>query len=370
MSILFNGYYGYQNTGDDIFCLLAEWGAKKFWGAKKIKFFGRKLPLRKDNTTLQSGMSKRKYFKGQEVLEIFVSAGMSSKVIFAGGSLFHSKINPFSVKNIIAKYTKLGLVKTGALGVSLGPYENREAKESIKSFLSEFSFLAVRDRRSYEEAKDMQLNIPVIEAFDLAALLPQIYPVQKTSNTNPTLGVSICNYERYIDGDLKNEERRNAKIISSLKLLAKKVPNLEIKVFIFNAHPQFGDKSISNFLIEELHQNTSVERIEYHSNPIHMWNAISSCDLVLATRLHSGMFSCFSKTPFVQVEYHEKCSDFLDDINYPDKFRIGDIEISNEEVCEILFKLLMDESFVINNLNKIEERALRNFSSTKDLILR
>lgn len=368
MSILFNGYYGQKNTGDDIFCVIAEWGALKFWEQDKFRFFGRDLPLSADNSSLRSGKLKKKYIKGQELLEILVAAGMSSKVIFAGGSLFHSEIDTLSVKNIIGTYAKLGVIQTGAVGVSVGPYRSKEARKSIKSFLNQFLFLAVRDRRSYEEAVNMQLDIPLVEAFDLAALLPRVYPLEKTANKKPTLGVSICNYERYISGNVSNEERRNRKIFKSLDLLAKKVPDLEIKVLIFNAHPQVGDISISERLINGISPKVHVQKIPYRSNPIHMWREISSCDAILATRLHAGMFSCFSKTPFLQVEYHKKCGDFLHDINYPEEFRIGDIEVSCNEVCEKITELLNLQSPFLKGLDKIERKAERNFTDTKEFL--
>lgn len=359
MSILFTGYYGHLNTGDDVFGVISDWGARKYWNEEKIKFFGRDLPKRLDGSKLESSFKINRRFRGQEFLEMIYSGMENSKVLYAGGSIFHSEIKGLSKHSILKKQKELGLVELGAIGVSLGPFKNSKARNSIKNYLSKFSYLALRDKRSYEEAIDMNLSLPVVEAFDLAALLPKIYPLNKINNSTPSVGVSICNYERYVKGDLQNEERRNKKILNTLKILVRKVPDVILKILIFNASER-GDMEVSNFLIANLPPK-NIQVFHYNSNPYYMWEAINSCNVVLATRLHAGIFSCFSKTPFLQIEYHKKCSDFLKDIEYPEHFRIGDIEPSEVEVCEKLIDLIGLKSPLLNNLKVLEEKAELNF---------
>jgi ABC-type branched-subunit amino acid transport system permease subunit len=36
--ILFNGYYGYLNTGDDAFVEVAAWGAAYIWKKSNVRF--------------------------------------------------------------------------------------------------------------------------------------------------------------------------------------------------------------------------------------------------------------------------------------------------------------------------------------------
>lgn len=363
MSLLFTGYYGRLNTGDDVFGVICDWGARKYWGHEDLRFFGRNLPQRLDGSELKSGFRLRKKIKGQELLETMALGFGNSKIIYAGGSIFHSEVRGLSKNALLKAYQALGVIELGAIGVSLGPFKNDEAKSSIKQYLSKFSFLALRDRRSYDIAMNMKLSIPIVESFDLAGLLPYIYPVVKKENSNPVLGISLCNYERYVNnGDLGNEKRRFDKIVGTIKLLIKIIPNIELKIFVFNAHPIIGDHDISNALMLNIGSSIAIEKVAYSSNPNDMWNAVSSCDAVLATRLHAGVFACFSRTPYLQVEYHPKCSDFLEDINYPKDFRIGDMNLSEEEVCSRLVQLLELKTPLIDNIERLQEKASLNFT--------
>jgi len=369
MSLLFTGYYGQFNTGDDIFCVISDWAARKFWKQDKVKFLGRNLPMRLDGSALKSGIKKKNYIKGQFYLEVLLQGILNTKIVYSGGSLFHSEVKGFKKDNIFKQYQKKGLIQLGAVGVSLGPYRSTNARNSIKAFLSAFSFLALRDRRSFEDAMEMQLPIQVVEAFDLAALLPLIYPISKIENKDPVLGVSICNYESFVNGDLKKEKNRYKKILGCINRLVKRIPNLQIKILVFNAHPIVGDIDLSNKMKQNIPDKINVERVDYNRNPYHMWRSISQCDAVLSTRLHAGIFSCFSETPFIQIEYHKKCSDFLNDVGYMDDFRIGDFEATEQEVSDKLIELLGQSTFFIKNLKVCQKKALLNFTSFGEYFL-
>ena len=43
--VLFAGYYGVANTGDDVFCSVAAWGAHHKWQARRIGFLCREIPV-------------------------------------------------------------------------------------------------------------------------------------------------------------------------------------------------------------------------------------------------------------------------------------------------------------------------------------
>lgn len=365
MSIMFDGYYGHKNTGDDIFCIISEWAAKEYWKQNNVKFFGRHLPKRRDGSELNSAIHHKNYFKGQALLEYLYAISKVDKVIFSGGSLFNRRINYFSTKNILNHKLSSRKVKAGAVGISLGPFTSKHSKESIKSLLHKFSFISVRDKRSFEEAHELKLDIPIIESFDLGALLPEIYPqIQIDENEKPTIGISICRYETYVGGDLEKEKERIEKICDTVRCLAKSIDDLKIKILVFNGNKRVGDYEVSNQLLDFIPKEVEVEIVTYNSNPFFMWKAVCSCNVVLATRMHAGIFSCFSKTPFVQVEYHKKCTDFLNDVNYPEKFRIGDIEKTPKEVSLTLIDLLEENPFLHTKIEILKEKSKINFTET------
>ena len=63
------------------------------------------------------------------------------------------------------------------------------------------------------------------------------------------------------------------------------------------------------------------------------------------------------------VEYHQKCVDFLQDIHYPSRWRVGDMEVSVNEVGTILINVLTKQTKpVLLDLDMFRVKARRNFT--------
>lgn len=87
-----------------------------------------------------------------------------------------------------------------------------------------------------------------------------------------------------------------------------------------------------------------------------MVTELSKCNFILGTRLHAGIIAYALNIPFMLVEYHPKCTEFLNTINHKYRYRIHDSKknvlnisslISNKSVPEIkipdYFKKIMLE---------------------------
>ena len=364
-NILFSGYYGRFNTGDDAFCAVSAWGARHYWRVENIQFLCRHIPQLP--VKAKAVLFARSFFRGQGLLELPVHLAKKPITIFAGGSVFHNKVAILSYKELIKQANRLRLTKLGGIGVSLGPYRTKNACNSIKDFLSRFSFLVLRDHRSYEEACSMNLPFKPVEGFDLAALLPDLYGPAKCSEkiddaTNPVLGVSVCHYERYVRGETSNEKRREEQIIETLKMVSKAL-RITIRFLVFNGHNKYGDRELTERIAGTLADYADIEIVPYSQNPVTMWHRIGECDAVLATRLHAGIYACFAEVPFLMVEYHPKCVDFLQDIRYPCHWRIGDMEVSVNELGSMLISVLAKQTRpVLLDMGMFRARARRNFS--------
>src|SRR5690606_20664277 len=66
------------------------------------------------------------------------------------------------------------------------------------------------------------------------------------------------------------------------------------------------------------------EIIPYYGSVYKSWKMINQCDFMIATRLHAAIIAAFADVPFILNEYHQKCTDFLDDWSQNTKFRVGD----------------------------------------------
>ncbi|MCK4442064.1 MAG: hypothetical protein KAU90_08645, partial [Sulfurovaceae bacterium] len=66
--ILFTGYYGFKNTGDDMFGLISSWGANYYWNISKTALLTNK-GVSSDKVPIKFALSKNKYFKGQHIVQ-------------------------------------------------------------------------------------------------------------------------------------------------------------------------------------------------------------------------------------------------------------------------------------------------------------
>lgn len=364
MKTVYSGYYGAKNSGDDAFVEVASWGAKKYWRTTEHLFFASELPKIKTDAHFYPSHSSYTNF-AKTVKDIF----LSDTFISAGGSTFHSSLKMTDHRTYAKLKKKLSFAgKTGAIGISLGPYRNIDAEKNTIKYLKTLDFLALRDSKSYELAKSYNLPYEPIKAFDLAALLPMIYnstPFDRIKKQK-IIGVSVCNYESYTHGDLNKEENRNQFIYNVLKQL-KKQKNILFRFFIFNGNSILGDEKLTLEIISKLNidNDFNFELIPYLSNVEETFNKIEECHTVISTRLHASIFACYANVPFFLLEYHRKCTDFLEDIGQFDKYRIYDGQKNIYEVVEEIQNIMDNNSYTPPlYIEETKQRALLNFTAT------
>jgi|SRR5690554_1986864 len=360
--ILFNGYYGQKNTGDDAFVEVTAWAANTIWRKKKIKYLAIKenLPqtIHKINGYL---FSVPKTYRIQQKLLI----NQANTFISAGGSTFHSTLKkPDPKYYALQKKLRNNNFKIGAIGVSIGPFRSKEAQKSIDEYLRSIDFLTLRDKRSYEYVKTLNLPYEPVESFDMAALLPEIYGVEKQNNHKKTIGVSLCYFERFTKGNIQNEVRRNNKLTELIKQLDEK-EDVHFKFIVINGNTINGDRELTLKTIENAKLKNTFEVVEYNRKTKIMWESISSCDFMLSTRLHGAIFACFARTPFMLVEYHQKCGDFLEDVGYDEHLRIHDIETDIATTADKILTVLNNATTykVPKYIEQMKNKALLNFNT-------
>lgn len=367
MKSVLSGYYGHKNTGDDAFVEVSAWGSKKYWKSEDQLFFAKELPQTLTETSHY--FAHKNYLNFTRAVKDILTSDI---FVSAGGSTFHSALKKTDLRTYAKLKKSIGFKgKTGAIGISLGPFKDSNSEKSTIEYLKTLDFLALRDQKSYDLAKSYNLPYQPINAFDLAALLPEIYNINlstdnKISINQKIIGISVCNYESYTNGNLNNEKRRNAFIINILNQL-KKYDNVKLRFFIFNGDPIMGDEKLTKELIQELDKdkNLNYEIIPYLNKVQGTYNYIASCDAIISTRLHASIFACYSNTPFFLLEYHRKCTDFLDDVGQSQNYRLLDGEVDYKKVVEELEKIIFSNNYISPLYrDKTIERAKLNFTST------
>ena len=362
--ILFNGYYGMQNTGDDAFIEVSSWFAKNLWGKSNIRYLSKKNRLPKTIVDIKGypAIIPKSYGIQARLL-----ISQTNAFISAGGSIFVNKVNAH-IPHLVALQRKLkdkqGFI-AGAIGVSLGPFKNTEAEKSTIAYLKALDFLTLRDRKSFEFAAALRLPYTPVESFDMAALLPEIYGVAKSSHTQKTIGISLCNSEIDVHGQ-KYNDRRNRQMTELIKALDL-IGDFNFKFFILNGNPIYGDSGLTMQTISQCHLRNAYQVIDYSRDSQETWKAIAGCDFMISTRLHGAIFACFAKTPFVHIEYHRKCTDFLDDVGYDHTMRIGDAYFDPQQLAKDI-AYIVDDPVRYNAPGKAQlmiEKARLNFTTVR-----
>lgn len=339
-NILFTGYYGQLNTGDDAFIEVASWGADKYWKKNKNIFLAKEANL-PDTIKIIRGypFSIPKTYS----LQSKILLRSTNYLISAGGSTIHSELPANNIKSLAVERKKRGTpLKIGGIGVSIGPFKSLNDEKATIEYLKNIDFLAVRDQASFDFASTINLPYQTINAFDLAALLPDIYGLNKTNTTitsKKTIGVSVCPVESINDkNNVADELSRNRNLVELLKHLD--IDNdIHMKFFVINGNPRVGDLKLTLETIERVAPK-SFEIIHYTKKTRTVWNEIKSCDFVISTRLHAAIFACFSNTPFMLNEYHRKCGDFLDNVGYEESLRLFNNEFSPKEKAGMITNIL------------------------------
>lgn len=361
--VLFTGYYGQSNTGDDAFVEVASWGANKFWNQKNNRFLSKynNLPITQIPVKGYPFSLPKTYRLQQQLL-----LNNTKSFIYAGGSTIHSKLSSSNIRyKAIQKKEKGYKFNFGAIGVSIGPFKTKEDEEAVKYYLKQMDFLAVRDQASFDIIKQWDLPYQPINAFDLAALLPEVYNYnyQKPNNKIKTIGISVCPYESIHSGmDIRMESKRNKMLVDLIKELDK-LGNFHFKFYVINGNVKFGDLELTLETIEKSNPK-SYEIFNYNKNTKVTWESISKCDFMLSTRLHAAIFACFAEVPFMLNEYHRKCGDFLYNVGYHDDYRLynSDYDI-NKKAMQIIETINDIDNYIQpKNKRKMIQKAKLNFT--------
>jgi polysaccharide pyruvyl transferase WcaK-like protein len=93
------------------------------------------------------------------------------------------------------------------------------------------------------------------------------------------------------------------------------------------------------------------------------WHSLAACDAVLCVRMHAGITAYLNNVPFALVEYHEKCTDFLDDIGQPSSLRITANAADPDKVVALIERLLRRDGHPTLSPETYALEAAANFTA-------
>lgn len=371
-SVVFSGYYGMDNFGDDLFGFICSSAASLFWRHAKTRLLSPSLLGVNANFAVPNII--------RELYANPNSAGGVTRLIFAfrealrndvlvlgGGSVMSSQTSV--VQNVLFNSSHLTGIKLAAMGISIGPFENIQERNKARQLLSNFVFVSVRDKASYQLAEEFELQCPIVNAGDLAGLMPML-TVQEENSTEQSeqiIGLALCPYESIVGGDVGIEDQRNRALVEAVIKLANKI-GARVYVFSLNNHRAFGDDALAQDICSQLSSAGIRYRMFRHMDAgvLETWQRISICSIFVSVRLHGAIAAYLNRIPFVLVEYHKKCSDFLEDIGQPENLRIKSAESDSHELFKTIENLIEQPEKPVLSVEQYTERALLHFSHVSE----
>lgn len=325
----FTGYYGMRNFGDDLFGVLCAMAAQTYWRALP-SVVGPPLRSAPARSTVPRRYPPRWYGgtgavgKASRLLSFVRGINGCDVLVMGGGSVITAR-ESFR-KPLMLSAARRG-VRLAAVGVSIGPFDDARAESAAAEFLHRFSYLSVRDDRSYRAAQAMGVSSITHAGCDLAALLPWLSPGRERTASTPgapaRIGVVPCRYRENGAYAAPSRQRWEAQLVAALKDLHR-TRTLAVEVFSLNEHEHHGDRQLAQALVDRLRAEGIGARWQAYTgqDPLRTVDALAACDAVVSARLHGAIVAYLHGVPFMIVDYHPKCRDFADDIGLDASLRV------------------------------------------------
>ncbi|MEJ1097955.1 MULTISPECIES: polysaccharide pyruvyl transferase family protein [unclassified Pseudoxanthomonas] len=330
LRVSFTGYYGMRNFGDDLFGAICTAAAPHFWDARP-RLVGPAIDGVSSRYTMPAWYPPGTYGATNVIgqasrLYSFLRAVRDTDVLVMGGGSVINGHGSFR-RPLMLSAQRRGRLQLAAVGVSVGPFGDKAAQDSAAAFMRHFSYISVRDRRSYELAATMGVADRVHHGRDLAGLLPLLLPSSQrpqlpTPGEPLRIGIAPCRYSVRANYPTPEPSALQASLIESLVQLNTRY-RVQPEIFSLNDHPEHGDLTLSEALQQGLSAHgISAKLVRYRGDPIATARAIGKCDAFVSTRLHGAIVAYMLGVPFMIVDYHPKCVDFADDVGLPWSRRI------------------------------------------------
>ncbi|MFT4993999.1 MAG: polysaccharide pyruvyl transferase WcaK-like protein [Paraglaciecola sp.] len=328
------GYYGMQNTGDDVLLYTSRWAIHHLLRAKralvssavssKCAEFG--------DITAFSGAK----FRGHHRILHYKNALQSENVIFGGGSVLHSEKDIQFKRHLMALANRKS---SRCVGVGIESFESLGAEKACAKFLSECGFVGVRDGKSLDIAKAISPNANVHLTFDLAPLMlchqsHRLVPIERKG-----VMFNFCQQATDAFGTINvdNEQRRVKMAIAAIEQIWQDT-NEVIYLLDFNGHPVFGDFHVHQQILVGLPEHIPVTHIPYDANPFRVLQRIAGFKASVSMRLHSAILSYMANTPSISINYHNKCQNWCEQVGVADQYQFDAQDLCPQALADTIKK--------------------------------
>lgn len=390
--ILFIGAYGIENAGDDLPMLVMIDNLKE--NAKDIGFEFHALTrhinlwekekygvIYHKNLEYENRQeAKDKWFQGLNFNDdrnkfynfLNLIKEMDILVIGAGNFIIDISIDIFKGPiPLIWWYIHLAKLydkKVFLYGISTAELTNEYAKLLTKEIILKSDIITVRDKNSKEYLKKLGVGKKI-------KVLP-----------DPTLGIQF-NRENLISDDIYDflSNDNQIKIAFGLRKLdflkEKKSEVFQIIIEFINSNPNYkyifipqstyfedDDRVLAKEISKSINKNIEYYIIEERYTPFELIKIYSLCNVTIAIRLHSAVFSQIAEVPAIAISYLPKVKSFMKDYGTQENI-INIKEINTFSLDKKVKNILGYEIEYKNRLKTINKNKRKKVDTYSKLLL-
>jgi polysaccharide pyruvyl transferase WcaK-like protein len=308
------GYYGWNNTGDDIML------------HSLIELISRSDPDQ-EYTILSQRPSlhvptkmKITYVNPANRIGFAKELVSSSRVILGGGTHLYDYGR---VGNRVMRLLQLLLIfsvarslskKVMFIGIGVEPPERTWGKLIIRAICNTAHCISVRDKESYKTLTTMGVRAKVIQGFDLSAIIDFPNDELVRHNEGKMLGISVLPYYGIYYRDSESDNKLLANFSQAFNLWLDANDHNRVRLIVFKADSKDDDGDFTESLFRLLHHHDRVEVVPYDHDPMTTLKRIQECDAFIGMRYHSCVLAYITKRPLLVVSYARKNNALATDI--------------------------------------------------------
>ncbi len=370
--VIIAGYYGFQNVGDEAVLQSMLNDLRQ----TNIEFDFTVISNNPDETSKKYMVDSIHWNDYQLVTSVVKESDL---LIVGGGGLFNSYLDYEADKLLLGGHQLFSVfifglpilanllnTKSMIFGVGASHINSEDAKLHILKAVEFSEITTVRDYGSKDilialGCESDKITVTADPAFRLDNVdANTVYSVLQKENIvfqdRPIIGVVVRNWEFYGDNHITEEA-----IYFSLKKILEH-EKFTILFIPFDDGKDVGDMSFDtsmiNRLIRKLGNSPYIHAIRgFYTSDIYS-SIISLCDVTIAMRLHSVIFSLKNHVPCIGLVYDQKVKNILD------MAELGELAIDIKDITsESILKKL---SHIIANKRQYTEQIVNKSTELKD----
>lgn len=312
------GYYGWNNTGDDIMLYSLLRLLSRLNPNQKFSVLSQKMDVVvPDNINVN-------FISPVDKIGFFSEIVTSSTVVLGGGTHLYDygrKINrivrltQFYLISLVCKTLSIDFY---LIGIGVERPTTKWGKFLIYRTCKNSKGLSVRDSESYQLLLSWGLEKKTTLSFDLSASLDFPPVCRQHSSRGMVLGLSILPFFKIYYDDEEKDLAVLHRIVEAANVWLDHDMENEVWIFIVKGESLDDDYLYSNKLPRLMTCPSRVKVIPYSKNPLDMYNNIAKCDAFVGMRYHACMMSYLACKPQIIISYARKNDALAQDIRLPE----------------------------------------------------